>query len=171
MVPPFPVLTSVPRCLCSLTTFGPVVHTAHSGPSGANVRRGVWRGERHEGTVKRMHDRDLVGSSFLCLRSRLHSFLSGSWFVPHLTIPHYSLHSWSGLVRSFHSLPILWPLLMIERLGSDESGPDMTDHGGSTQAGTNQEPRERNLWMVDFIMDFMGLFSLHNKIHKSAIHS
>lgn len=41
-----------------------------------------------------MHDRDLVGSSFLCLRSRLHSFLSGSWFVPHLTIPHYSLHSW-----------------------------------------------------------------------------
>ena len=36
----------------------------------------------------------LVGSSFLCLRSRLHSFLSGSWFVPHLTIPHYSLHSW-----------------------------------------------------------------------------
>ena len=80
-------------------------------------------------------------------------------------------HPWSGLVRSFHSLPILWPLLMIERLGSDESGPDMTDHGGSTQAGTNQEPRERNLWMVDFIMDFMGLFSLHNKIHKSAIHS
>ena len=75
-------------------------------------------------------------------------------------------HPWSGLVRSFHSLPILWPLLMIERLGSDESGPDMTDHGGSTQAGTNQEPRERNLWMVDFIMDFMGLFSLHNKIHK-----
>lgn len=40
-------------------------------------------------------------------------------------------HPWSGLVRSFHSLPILWPLLMIERLGSDESGPDMTDHGGS----------------------------------------
>ena len=28
---PFPVLSSVPRCLCSLTTFGPVVHTAHSG--------------------------------------------------------------------------------------------------------------------------------------------
>ena len=52
------------------------------------------RWQRHEGTVKRMHDRDLVGSSFLCLRSRLHSFLSGSWFVPHLTIPHYSLHSW-----------------------------------------------------------------------------
>ena len=72
-----------------------------------------------------------------------------------IRIPHFRLLS-TSLHNRCPSLPLLSPFA--SRVAAAEPAN-----------GEKGMWRERNLWMVDFIMDFMGFFCyFHNKIHNKS---